>query len=74
MLDDPNDTNINAEGYHTREKHCGAKQTPAFYIAETYDLIGTNGYDIEACNETPNRKSDSLFGTSFRYCRNLLYK
>ena len=52
MLDNPNDTNINTEGYHVNEKHCGAKQTPAFYIAETYDLIGTNGYDIEACNVT----------------------
>ena len=74
MLDDPNDTNINAEGYHTREKHCGAKQTPAFYIAETYDLIGTNGYDIEACNETPIGSQIAYlarrFGTAGTYYTN----
>jgi len=52
MLDNVNDTNINTEGYHVNEKHCGAKQTPAFYIAETYNLIGTNSYEIEACDET----------------------
>ena len=52
MLDNANDTNINVQGYHVNEKHCGAKQTPVFYIAETYKLIGTNGYDIEACEVT----------------------
>ena len=34
MLDNANDTNINVQGYHVNEKHCGAKQTPVFYIAE----------------------------------------
>lgn len=42
-----NDTDINLQGYHTRELHCGAKQTPTFYIAETYTLIGTNAYNIK---------------------------
>ena len=52
MLTNPSDTNINAEGYHVNELHCGAKQTPIFYIAETYTLIGTNAYNIKACVET----------------------
>ena len=52
MLANANDTDINAQGYHTRELHCGAKQTPTFYIAETYTLIGTNAYNIKACEVT----------------------
>ena len=52
MLANVNDTDINAQGYHTRELHCGAKQTPTFYIAETYTLIGTNAYNIKACEVT----------------------
>ena len=52
MLDNPNDTNVNPQGYHVNEKHCGAKQTPTFYIAETYTIYGTNAYDIAACDET----------------------
>ena len=49
-LANANDTNINTEGYHTNEIHCGAKQTPIFYIAETYTLIGTNPYNVKACD------------------------
>ena len=52
MLANANDTDINTQGYHTRELHCGAKQTPTFYIAETYTLIGTNAYNIKACEVT----------------------
>ena len=52
VLANPNDTNINTQGYHVNELHCGAKQTPVFYIAETYTLIGTNAYNIKACEET----------------------
>ena len=53
MLANANDTNVNNKGYHTNELHCGAKQTPVFYIAETYTLIGTNAYTIKSCNITP---------------------
>ena len=53
MLANPNDTNVNGKGYHTNELHCGAKQTPTFYIAETYTLIGTNAYTIKSCNIIP---------------------
>jgi len=53
MLANANDTNVNSKGYHTNELHCGAKQTPIFYIAETYTLIGTNAYTIKSCNITP---------------------
>ena len=53
MLANASDTNINGKGYHTNELHCGAKQTPVFYIAETYTLIGTNAYTIKSCNITP---------------------
>lgn len=49
-LANANDTNINTEGYHTNEIHCGAKQTPIFYIAETYTLIGANPYNVKACD------------------------
>ena len=49
-LANANDTNVNTEGYHTNEIHCGAKQTPIFYIAETYTLIGTNPYNVKACD------------------------
>jgi len=52
MLANANDTDINTQGYHTRELHCGAKQTPTFYIAETYTLIGTNAYNIKSCEVT----------------------
>ena len=53
MIANANDTNVNSKGYHTNELHCGAKQTPVFYIAETYTLIGTNAYTIKSCNITP---------------------
>ena len=53
MLANANDTNVNGKGYHTNELHCGAKQTPVFYIAETYTLIGTNAYTIKSCNIIP---------------------
>ncbi|GJH41781.1 hypothetical protein RCZ04_23310 [Capnocytophaga sp. HP1101] len=49
MLNNPADTAMEAEGYHTNALYCGAKQTPAFYIAETYQIIGTNTYNIEGC-------------------------
>ena len=74
MLDNPNDTDINAFGYHTNEKHCGAKQTPAFYIAETYKIIGTNSYDIEACDITAIGSQQAYlarrFGTAGTYYTN----
>ena len=74
MLDNPSDTDINAFGYHTNEKHCGAKQTPAFYIAETYKLIGTNSYDIEACDITAIGSQQAYlarrFGTAGTYYTN----
>ena len=74
MLDNPNDTDINAFGYHTNEKHCGAKQTPAFYIAETYKIIGTNSYDIEACDITAIGSQQAYlarrFGTAGTYYAN----
>ena len=74
MLDNVNDTNINTEGYHVNEKHCGAKQTPAFYIAETYKLIGTNGYDIAACDVTAIGSQQAYlarrFGTAGTYYTN----
>ena len=74
MLDNQNDTDINAFGYHTNEKHCGAKQTPAFYIAETYKLIGTNSYDIEACDITAIGSQQAYlarrFGTAGTYYTN----
>ena len=74
MLDNQNDTDINAFGYHTNEKHCGAKQTPAFYIAETYKIIGTNSYDIEACDITAIGSQQAYlarrFGTAGTYYTN----
>ena len=74
MLDNPNDTDINAFGYHTNEKHCGAKQTPAFYIAETYKIIGTYSYDIEACDITAIGSQQAYlarrFGTAGTYYTN----
>ena len=74
MLDNPSDTDINTFGYHTNEKHCGAKQTPAFYIAETYKIIGTNSYDIEACDITAIGSQQAYlarrFGTAGTYYAN----
>ena len=51
-LDNPTtDTNINAEGYHTAQKHCGTNLTPVFYIAETRHLLATNRYtELSGCD------------------------
>ena len=74
MLADPNDTQLHSAGYHTHELHCGAKQTPAFYIAETYTLIGTNTYNIKGCEVTDIGANQAYlarrFGTAGTYYTN----
>ena len=74
MLANPNDTDIHSEGFHTHEMHCGAKQTPSFYIAETYTLIGTNAYNIKGCEVTNIGTNQAYlarrFGTAGTYYTN----
>jgi len=74
MLANPNDTQLHSAGYHTHELHCGAKQTPAFYIAETYTLIGTNTYNIKGCEVTNIGTNQAYlarrFGTAGTYYTN----
>ncbi|MFJ1491941.1 Ig-like domain-containing protein, partial [Capnocytophaga canis] len=36
----------------TDKKYCGMKQIPTFYVAGTYELLGTNTYNIKGCVET----------------------
>ncbi|ATA75490.1 gliding motility-associated C-terminal domain-containing protein [Capnocytophaga sp. H2931] len=36
----------------TNKKYCGVKQIPTFYVAGTYELLGTNSYEIKGCVET----------------------
>ncbi|MFJ1439484.1 hypothetical protein ACILPE_07105, partial [Capnocytophaga canimorsus] len=36
----------------TNKKYCGVKQIPTFYVAGTYELLGTNAYRIKGCEET----------------------
>ncbi|MFJ1262465.1 beta strand repeat-containing protein, partial [Capnocytophaga canis] len=36
----------------TNKKYCGVKQIPTFYVAGTYELLGTNTYNIKGCVET----------------------
>ena len=74
MLANPNDTDIHSAGFHTHEMHCGAKQTPSFYIAETYTLIGTNAYNIKGCEVTNIGTNQAYlarrFGTAGTYYTN----
>ena len=74
MLSNPNDTDIHSAGFHTHEMHCGAKQTPSFYIAETYTLIGTNAYNIKGCEVTNIGTNQAYlarrFGTAGTYYTN----
>ncbi|WP_454952216.1 T9SS type B sorting domain-containing protein [Capnocytophaga granulosa] len=50
-LDDKTDTNMNAQGYHTAQQHCGVDLIPVFNIIETYTKLASNGFTPEACNE-----------------------
>ncbi|WP_172920029.1 Ig-like domain-containing protein, partial [Capnocytophaga canis] len=36
----------------TNKEYCGVKQIPTFYVAGTYELLGTNSYEIKGCVET----------------------
>ena len=48
---DKTDTNMNAQGYHTAQQHCGVDLIPVFNIIETYTKLASNGFTPEACNE-----------------------
>ena len=50
-LDDKTDTNVNAQGFHTAQQHCGVDLIPVFNIIETYTKLGSNGFSPNACNE-----------------------
>ena len=50
-LDDKTDTNVNAQGFHTAQQHCGVDLIPVFNIIETYTKLASNQFNPEACNE-----------------------
>ena len=50
-LDDKTNTNVNAQGFHTAQQHCGVDLIPVFNIIETYTKLASNQFNPEACNE-----------------------
>ena len=50
-LDDKTDTNVNAQGYHIAQQHCGVDLIPVFNIVGTYLKFASNRFFPEACNE-----------------------
>ena len=43
------DTAINAQGYHTKQLHCGANLYATFYFSELYEVVATNDYKLSGC-------------------------
>ena len=43
------DTAINAQGYHTKQLHCGANLYATFYFSELYEAVATNDYKLSGC-------------------------
>ena len=50
-LVDKTDTNVNAQGFHTAQQHCGVDLIPVFNIIETYTKLASNQFNPEACDK-----------------------
>ena len=55
------DTALNAQGYHTAQKHCGANLYATFFYANLWNHLNTNTYYVDGCATASVGLSNQVF-------------
>ena len=55
------DTALNAQGYHTAQKHCGVNLYATFFYANLWNHLNTNTYYVDGCATASVGLSNQVF-------------